>query len=71
MGPDDLTDYGQAKACPFFVFAPGQVGLVEAVPDQRLVRFGNAYAAVADRYKDRLSFFGRLDRDVGVRTAEF
>ena len=71
MSPDDLTDYGQAKACPFFVFAAGEIGLVKAVPDQRLFRLGNSDAIVPDRHKDCLSFFRRLDHDVGVRAAEF
>ena len=71
MSPDDLTDYGQAKACPFFVFAAGEVGLVKALPDLVLVLFGNADAVVLDADEDFAALFRRLDLDLRVTAAEF
>ena len=71
MGSDDLTDYGQAKACPFFVFAAGEVGLVEAVPDELLVILGNTDAAVPDRDEDCVALLSGLYGDIGILAAEF
>ena len=71
MSPDDLADYGQAKACPFFVFASGEVGLVEALPNLVLVLLGNADSAVFDAYEDFAFLFSGLDLDLRVVVAEF
>ena len=71
MSPDDLTDYGQAKACPFFVFAAGEIGLVEALPYLVLVFLGNADAAVLDTDEDFAFLFSGLDLGLRVVVAEF
>ena len=71
MSPDDLADYGQAEACPFFVFASGEVGLVEALPDLVLVFFGNADSAVFDADEDFAFLFSGLYLDLRVVVAEF
>ena len=71
MGTDDLADDGQAQACPFFVLAAGEVGLVEAVPDQFLVFFANSDSAVANGDKYCISFFCCINGDLGVLMAEF
>ena len=69
--PGDQLRDGQAQACPFFVFSAGEVGLVEAVPDEALFIFGDADPVVADGNKDGLALFRGLDHDIGIRAAEF
>ena len=71
MRADDLTYYGQAKACPFFVLAAGQVALIKALPDLVLVFFGNADPAVLDADKDFAALFRRLNLNLRVTAAEF
>ena len=71
MRADDLADYGQAKACPFFVLASGEVRLVEALPDLVLVFFGNSDPVVLDAHEDFTALFRRLDLDLGLVAAEF
>ena len=67
----DLTYYGQAKACPFFVFAAGQIALVKALPDLILVLFGNADSVVLDADKYFAALFRGFDLDLGIIAAEF
>ena len=71
MRPDDLTDYGQAQACPFFVFAAGEVGLVKALPDLVLILFGNTDPVVLDADEDFAALFCGLDLNNGAGSAEF
>ena len=45
---NDFFYNGQAKACPFFILAPGQVGLVEALPDLVQLFSGDADSVIFD-----------------------
>ena len=55
---DDLLYNGKAQPCALLVFAAGDVGFVESVPDQFQVVFGDADAAVLDGGEQLVFFHG-------------
>ena len=56
MSPDDLADNGKTQPGSFFVFTPGEICLVKALPDLVLILFGNTDTVVLDADED----FARL-----------
>ena len=71
MSPDDLADNGKTQSGSFFVFTPGEICLVKALPDLVLILFGNTDTVVLDADEDFAAFFRRLDLDLRVVVAEF
>ena len=63
MSGNDFFYNGQAQACSFFVFAAGQVRLVEAVPDQLHLFLGNTDAGIFYRDEDLVLFLRGLNLD--------
>lgn len=51
MGLDDLLGDGETKTGSFFIFAAGEIRLVETVPDQADAVLGDTDAVVFDGYQ--------------------
>ena len=58
MGADDLLGDGEAESGAFLIFAAGQVGFIEAVPDQLQVVLRDADTRIFYADEDFIVFFG-------------
>ena len=70
MSANNFANDGQAKACPFFVFAAGKVRLVEALEDSILVAAGDPDSVILDGDEDLPVLLIGLKSDGGAGSAD-